>query len=388
MRIAGQELRSLSLLVLSHNAESSTSIADYLRHTGVTVTHSTTPEMAQAALEIGQPDVVLALDQDLEAIEWLINLKQSALVAPVTIMLTDNLLPDDLQSSLDLIIPPDSLPYLAIFLQPYLKIRGHLAEVESHGHQLVHENERLKQELSAKQTPVVDVNLLKNSIVHSVSHELRTPMLQVKSAVALLAEDAGTNRNIVELALEATTRLEGGVRNVTLLNELMNESLETQSFSPVEMGQIIQSAIRNLRRSWEHKQAVDRIQVNIPDNVPPVWGDRQRLVIAIQLLLDNALKFSEKEVRIVATVTTDHLDIAIHDQGIGIPAEHLAHIFEPFYQVDGSSTRRFGGMGIGLAIVRFILDYHQTQIQVTTSPGKGSTFAFTLPIASPHSILG
>lgn len=388
MGIAGQELQSLSLLVLSHDDEGSISITDSLRQAGVTVTHAATHETVGAGLEINQPDAVLALDQDSESIEWLNNFKYNASVPPITILLTDSLSSPDLLFNFDLIIPADALHHLEYFLQPYLKLRGQVAQVNAYNRQLQHENKRLERELSAKQTPVVDVNLLKNSIVHSVSHELRTPMLQVKSAVALLAEDAGTNRNIVELALEATTRLEAGVRNVTLLNELMNESLETQSFSPVEMGQIIQSAIRNLRRSWEHKQAVDRIQVNLPDKMPPIWGDRQRLVIAIQLLLDNALKFSEKVVRIVISVSGEDLNIAVQDQGIGIPAEHLSHIFDPFYQVDGSSTRRFGGMGIGLAIVRFILDYHQTQIQVTTSPSAGSTFSFTLPLASPHSLLG
>lgn len=379
--------RVLSLLVLGRDAEAAASIADFLRPFDIALSHVTSAEMAAQSLATVQPDVVLALDQEDEGIQWLIDLKRTILVAPVTILIAQGLAPDDFRTDIDLIIPPDALPYLPHVLQPYLQLRVQLRQVESHHHQLIDENNRLKQALAGRQTPTVDINLLKNSIVHSVSHELRTPMLQVKSAVALLAEDAGPNRKIVDLALEATTRLESGVRNVTLLNEFMSESLEKQSFSPTEIGQVVQSAIRNLRRSWEHKQDVERIQIDMPESVPPVWGDRQRLVIAIQFLLDNALKFSEKEVRIVVSMSDDYLQIAVHDQGIGIPTEHLEHIFEPFYQVDGSSTRRFGGMGIGLAIVRFILDYHQTQIEVTTAPGKGSIFSFRLPLVSSHSIL-
>ena len=107
--------------------------------------------------------------------------------------------------------------------------------------------------------------------------------------------------------------------------------------------------------------------------------DKQRLTIAIQLLLDNALKFSREKVTVELADNGQAVSIRIRDHGIGISEDQMTHIFEAFYQIDGSSTRRFGGMGIGLAIVRLILDQHCTTIRVESKLGKGSTFAFDLP---------
>jgi signal transduction histidine kinase len=102
----------------------------------------------------------------------------------------------------------------------------------------------------------------------------------------------------------------------------------------------------------------------------------------MQLLMDNALKFSEEKVEVSAKRIGDQVTIAVQDFGIGIPEDKVNHIFDSFYQVDNSSTRSYSGMGIGLAIVRFVLERHNTQIQVTTQVRKGSTFSFRLPVAS------
>jgi signal transduction histidine kinase len=383
MRIADSNLKTTSMLILSQNPASVFNISEHLALSKMAITRATSTSDAETALELDKPDVVLLVDSSQDMLEWLINLKHQNPKQVVTIFVTKEQSEESIE--VDLVIPPDHLPKLDLWLRSYLRLYKRLIKAESRNRQLKSENDHLKEELSARQQSANDIGLLRNSIVHSVSHELRTPLLQVKSAVSLLAEEAGSNSKIIDLALEATTRLEGGVRNVTLLNELMNETLNTQSFAPTELETIVQSAIRNLRRSWEHKHHIERIQVEICDSAA-VLADRQRLIIAIQLLLDNALKFSESEVKLTATNDGDQLKIAILDKGIGIPAEHLSHIFEPFYQVDGSSTRRFGGMGIGLAIVHYILEYHQTQIQVTTAAGEGSAFTFSLPIA-PQPIL-
>jgi signal transduction histidine kinase len=179
--------------------------------------------------------------------------------------------------------------------------------------------------------------------------------------------------------MRATTRLEGGIRNVTLLNELMNESSDVHSFSAVPMVQLVQAAIRNLGKAWEHKKDIERIEVTSSDKTLTVLCDKQRLTIAVQLLLDNALKFSQDKVTVEITGKGKHVSVSIYDRGIGIPEDQLTQIFEPFYQIDGSSTRRFGGMGIGLAIVRLILDHHFASIRIESKQGKGTTFTFDLP---------
>jgi signal transduction histidine kinase len=176
----------------------------------------------------------------------------------------------------------------------------------------------------------------------------------------------------------ATTRLETVVKDITLLNDLVNESLESRSFEPVLMREVVDSAFRNLRRSWQHKNDVDRIVTKIPAHLPPAFGDKQRLVIAMQLLMDNALKFSKAPVEVIMETLPGKIRVTVRDQGIGIPKDKIDKVFDTFYQVDNSTTKRYGGMGIGLAIVRFILDRHQAQITVETEEGKGSSFIFEL----------
>lgn len=257
-----------------------------------------------------------------------------------------------------------------------------LIDLRANNDQLALENERLKREIENEKQSAGGINLLRNAIVRNVAHELRTPLLQVKAAVGLLAEDMGDSTTLIGLAQRATTRLEGVVQNITMLNELVNESFENRAFEPVQLKEITDSAIRNLRRSWEHKDNVERISLQIPNRLPPVTGDKHRLAIVMQLLIDNALKFSEDKVEVSAKRIGDEVTIAVQDFGIGIPEDKTKHIFDSFYQVDNSSTRSYSGMGIGLAIVRFILERHHTTIQVKTEVRKGSTFSFKLPVAN------
>lgn len=277
----------------------------------------------------------------------------------------------------DLIISSASLSQV----QTIIALKAENAQLKKENQRLAEAKKRLKDQLQNHKSSSSDINFLKNAIVWNVAHELRTPLLQVKSAVALLAEDVGNNAVLVELALGATTRLETVVKDITLLNDLINESVESRSFEAVLMREVVDSAVRNLRRSWQHKKDVDRIKIQIPDYLPPAYGDKQRLGIAIQLLMDNALKFSKKEVEVALQSRDSKIMVSVKDYGIGIPKDKVEKITEAFYQVDSSITKRHGGIGIGLAIVHFILQRHNTELKVETEEGQGSTFSFDLPIA-------
>jgi signal transduction histidine kinase len=295
---------------------------------------------------------------------------------PILILIAEEPVPD---AAADITLPSSWLHLINDQLNLLIKMREESLRLEQTNQILQEENHRLKEGQKEPEKSPDDINFLKNAIVWNVAHELRTPLLQVKSAVALLAEDAGNNSVLVELAMGATTRLETVVKDITLLNELVNESMESRSFEPVLLREVIDSAIRNLRRSWQHKNEVDRIRVDIPEYLPPVYGDKQRLVIAVQLLLDNALKFSRDPVAIMLDDLEDAVRITVEDKGIGIPKDKIEHIFDTFYQVDSSITKRYGGMGNGLAIVRFIVERHRSKIIVDTEEGKGSRFVFDLP---------
>jgi two-component system sensor histidine kinase SenX3 len=118
--------------------------------------------------------------------------------------------------------------------------------------------------------------------------------------------------------------------------------------------------------------------------MPDVATDRQRIELILTNLLDNALKFSAEHTtcELGARVANGSLSFWVRDQGIGIGADQVDRIFERFYQIDSSITRRFGGVGLGLSLVRELVTSLGGTIQVASEPGRGSTFTVTVPLAS------
>jgi len=235
------------------------------------------------------------------------------------------------------------------------------------------EDDEFKQRLEAQSH---ELELLKATIIRSVAHELRTPMLHVKSAVALLTEteDAEKFNELMLYATTSTARLEGVISNLILLSE----AFTAEEFEEVSLPEALELALRNLRRTWAHRESSGRVQALHPLQIPLVQGNRRAISIVLQVLLDNALKFSDDVVDVEFTPGSTHLQICVRDRGIGIEPEHRERIFESFYQADGSSTRKYGGMGVGLAIARQIVEAHGGRIIVHSVPGSGSEFMFSL----------
>jgi two-component system phosphate regulon sensor histidine kinase PhoR len=124
--------------------------------------------------------------------------------------------------------------------------------------------------------------------------------------------------------------------------------------------------------------------MSIDSGLPAVRGEETLLRKAIDNLVENAIKFTppEGKINIAARSFDTMVSLEVEDTGIGIPQEEIARIFERFYQVDGSSTRKFGGTGLGLALVKEIVDLHGGRLTVESEVGKGTTFRLDLPIAS------
>lgn len=227
-----------------------------------------------------------------------------------------------------------------------------------------------------------DDAIMREAIIHTIAHELRTPLLQVKAAISLLAEEGQDANSIIHLAQSAVWRLESSVRNVTLLSELTREGRDTKALSLTMPIYLLQGAQRHLSKSWEYRDQLRRLRVQCPSNPWPILCEPARISIALQLLLENALKFSDGPVDISVRqdINTNSVTVNISDTGIGIPPELHQRVFEPFFQADNSTTRRYGGIGIGLTIVQRILKQHGAEIRVESVPGQGSTFSFMLPI--------
>jgi signal transduction histidine kinase len=243
-------------------------------------------------------------------------------------------------------------------------------------------NQRIKEleaQLRNEKQHSNQIELLKEAIVRNVSHELKTPLLHVKSAVSLMAEDMGKDNKLIRYAENATARLETLVTNITMFGSSLDLNL-----GPVIVRDAVEYAHRNLQRIWESKEHAKRIRLYIDNDLPPVLADRQGLSTILQLLLDNALKFSEGEIEVHAHRIDDKIEISVKDYGIGIDPDNLTNIFDSFYQIDPSSTRRYGGTGVGLALVKLLTEKHMSKISVQSEVNKGSTFSFRLEIINFH----
>ncbi len=228
------------------------------------------------------------------------------------------------------------------------------------------------------------VEMLKTDIITSVSHELGTPLLQVKSAVALLAEDMNRGgsreqRQITSMATQAVARLEGVVNNIRQLARARDIHL-----APVVLNEAADLAFRFVERSWTSHGAHARLQNHIPDDLPLVIGDKRALGHLLQLLLDNALKFSSPQAPVYLLAmrpAPDQVWVGVQDFGIGIAREQHHRIFEAFYQVNGGTNRPFSGTGTGLTLAMLLAKGMNTEIKLASTPGEGSTFSFVLPVA-------
>lgn len=239
-------------------------------------------------------------------------------------------------------------------------------------------------ELSAAIRELQAADRLKSEFINNVSHELRTPLLHVKGTVTLLRD--GTLGDVsaeqergLSIAGEAIDQLERLIANIVDFGDIQ---AGTVNFAAAEPAHICASAARAASAAAERRQV--SIDVQIDPSLPEVWADTDAIVRVLRHLLDNAIKFGAPRatVWLIAARTLGGVRFGVRDRGPGIPAEEHGRIFEPFYQIDGTETRAVGGMGLGLALVRRVLDAHHVEVQLNSAPGEGAAFAFELPLAS------
>lgn len=223
-----------------------------------------------------------------------------------------------------------------------------------------------------------DLVLLKQAIVRNVSHELVTPTQQAKAALALLRDEQGEGE-LLHLAVQAITRLEQVIENITQLMDTRALHLEATL-----LRESTHYALASLVPSWGNETLQERVKTEIDFATPAVIADKQGVENVFRILLDNALKFSEGEVIVRAREGDGWVEISVIDHGIGMDTLQCQAIFEPFTQMDATSTRQYGGIGVGLAIARRILEEHGSQLQVESERGKGSRFFFLLPMMARY----
>jgi signal transduction histidine kinase/DNA-binding response OmpR family regulator len=229
---------------------------------------------------------------------------------------------------------------------------------------------------------------MKSDLLANVSHELRTPLTAIQGYAEAMDEGLlGTineqQHDAFQVVHRNTQRLMGMIEQLLGFSRLEARAarLECTAFDLAEVAAQVVGSVR------AGDGAALGLRLEAEPGLPPVWGDPGRIAQVIENLLTNAVKFSPPggEIRVTLARRGEEVEVVVADRGIGIPEEARSKVFERFYQVDTSSTRRYGGMGLGLAIVREILAAHQREIQVESAVGVGTTFRFSLPLAAARS---
>ena len=249
--------------------------------------------------------------------------------------------------------------------------------------QFEQEREMLLQSERAARSDAERASQLKDEFLATLSHELRTPLNAIVGWSQILSVDS--DREELEEGLETVRR--NAFAQTRLIEDLLDLSriisgkvrLDVQS---VDLPKVIEEALDSVRPAAEAKGI--RLRRVIDPLAGNISGDPMRLQQVVWNLLTNAIKFTPKEgkVDVILERVNSHLEITVHDSGIGIDPEFLPVIFERFRQVDSSTTRSFGGLGIGLSIVKQLVELHGGSIRVKSAGvGQGSTFMIALPLA-------
>ncbi len=250
------------------------------------------------------------------------------------------------------------------------------------------QNALLFAEVKDKNAALERVNHLKSQFLATVTHELRTPLHSIISYGALILEGFVEG----ELTAEQEEHIQFIVRRAEDLSRLVDDMLDLSKIEadrlevkvePLALEQSLMEVINQLKPMASNKGL--QLTLEMEESLPLVLADSHRIRQVVINMVSNALKFTEKGGVTIQCALLDRYDmlrISVHDTGIGISPAALDYIFEAFRQVDGSTTRRFGGTGLGLTIARKLIELQGGEVSVESVVGQGSTFSFTLPVAS------
>jgi two-component system sensor histidine kinase SenX3 len=235
--------------------------------------------------------------------------------------------------------------------------------------------------LVSDESEAARVHEVRRDFVANISHELKTPI----GALSLLSEAVLSAKDDPGSVTKFATRMQHEAKRLTdLVQEIINLS-RLQDSDPLQIAQELE--VTDLIR-----EAVDQCQTiadakNIEFAISSsdqavVLGDREQIIMAFHNLIENAINYSPENTKVSVTTKAENqiVEIAVTDQGIGIPEGELERIFERFYRVDPARSRETGGTGLGLSIVKHVATKHGGEVNVWSSPNVGSTFAMRLPI--------
>ena len=233
-------------------------------------------------------------------------------------------------------------------------------------------------ELAQAYQKLAEQDFARREFLTNIAHELRTPLM-VASGYLQMVQNGALSGDQLSVGIEAISRNVSQI--VTLVNDILflqEMDLVLPDFQKVDLNQVAQTVLGLYQSKAAERKVTLRFE---PDpNLPPVSGDSKSLERALMSLVDNAIKFSPSggDVAIRFDQKDDDVFVSVKDHGIGIKKENLPRIFDRFYHLEKSGDDLFGGVGLGLAITRQVIEQHQGNLEVDSEPGKGSTFTFSL----------
>jgi two-component system phosphate regulon sensor histidine kinase PhoR len=223
--------------------------------------------------------------------------------------------------------------------------------------------------------------------VANASHELLTPLAAVKGFIETLddpaaGDDPAIRSRFLGIMATETDRMQALVRDLMSLSRIEAEKYDPPQ-TPVDFAQIVLETVDQLRNSQKDRGA--DISVDITADLPAVIGDAGQLRQLANNILNNAMKYGKDgtpvQVSLISSRSGAMLNFAVADEGDGIAPEHLPRLTERFYRVDSGRSRLVGGTGLGLSLVKHIVDRHRGHLEIRSTVGKGTTVSILLPVA-------
>jgi len=257
---------------------------------------------------------------------------------------------------------------LAIIYAPLFSVDGHLVNIIADVRDIT--NFRQAQEMQS-------------TFISMISHELRTPVALIKGNAATLRRDdvewdTPTVRDMAEVIEEESDRLTALINNLLTTSKIQAQRTVELNIDDVRIDRI---AARSVER-FQAQTKKHHLEMQFPPDFPVVRGDEQRLLQVFDNLIGNAIKYSPDggDIILQGHVMGDQILIQIRDQGVGLAPDDQAKVFDRFYRVDGTLSRKTQGTGLGLYLARQLVRAHGGDLGVESQLGKGSTFYFTLPL--------
>jgi signal transduction histidine kinase len=222
------------------------------------------------------------------------------------------------------------------------------------------------------------------SVVSTVSHELRSPLFGIQGFAQLMMDGHASADDVRDFATEIH---DNAVRLAQYVERILSEDALHHGQVTLNLGEVSLRPLVDgvLRAAATAAREAHRLLNDVPDDLPPVWGDADRIVQILQNLVGNAVKYSPGggRVAVSARVAGRMVEVVVEDEGIGVPPADRSRIFERFTRVTSPQTRAIGGAGIGLAVVRGLVELHGGRVWVDEAPVRGSRFHVELPVAVP-----